>query len=127
MSLDQHLWHGLQVQSSFAWSHTLDIAGTSNISFGNPALGNPISAAWNRGNSSADVPWNWITNGIYQAPSFRDKGRLMEETVGGWQLSGIITSQKGTPFAIGQWNSDPGVGMWNDRADLVSGVPTNMG
>jgi hypothetical protein len=114
------------VQSSFAWSHTLDITGTSNVSYGNPALGNPISAAWNRGNSSADVPWSWITNGIYQAPSFRDKGKLMEETVGGWQLSGIVTLQTGSPFGIGQWNSDPGVGMWNDRADFT-GQPVNMG
>ena len=127
ISLDQHPWHGLQVQSSFAWSHTLDITGTSNVSYGNPALGNPISAAWNRGNSSADVPWSWITNGIYQAPSLRDKGRLMEETVGGWQLSGIINLQKGSPFGIGQWNSDPGVGMWNDRADFVPGQAVNMG
>ena len=105
----------------------LDITGTSNVSYGNPALGNPISAAWNRGNSSADVPWSWITNGIYQAPSLRDKGRLMEETVGGWQLSGIINLQKGSPFGIGQWNSDPGVGMWNDRADFVPGQAVNMG
>ena len=127
MSLDQHIWHGLQVQSSFTWSHTLDIASSSNISFGNPALGNPISAAWNRGNANQDMPWNWISNFVYQAPSFRDKGRLMEETVGGWQLSSIITAQKGTPFSIGQWNTDPGVGMWNNRADLVSGVAPNVG
>ncbi len=127
VSLDQHIWHGLQVQSAFTWSHTLDIASSSNISFGNPALGNPISAAWNRGNANQDMPWNWISNFVYQAPSFRDQGRLMEETVGGWQLSSIITAQKGTPFSIGQWNTDPGVGMWNNRADLVSGVPTNMG
>jgi hypothetical protein len=127
ISLDQHVWHGLQVQSSFTWSHTLDIASSSNISFGNPALGNPISAAWNRGNANQDMPWNWISNFIYQAPSFRDKGKLMEETVGGWQLSSIITAQKGTPFDIGQWNTDPGVGMWNNRADFVPGVATNMG
>ncbi len=127
MSLDQHLWHGLQVQSSFTWSHTLDIASSSNISFGNPALGNPISAAWNRGNANQDMPWNWISNFIYQAPSFKEKGKLMEETVGGWQLSSIITAQKGAPFSIGQWNTDPGVGMWSNRADFVSGVANNMG
>ena len=127
VSLDQHVWHGLQVQSSFAWSHTIDITGSSNGSYGNPALGNPISAKWNRGNSSADVPWAWKTNMIYQAPSFKEKGKLVEETVGGWQLSGIITSQKGSPFSIGQWGTDPGVGMWNNRADSVSGVAPNMG
>jgi carboxypeptidase family protein len=127
MSLEQRMWHGLQVQSSFTWSHTLDIASSSNISFGNPALGNPISAAWNRGNANQDMPWNWISNFVYQAPSFREKGKLMEETVGGWQLSSIITAQKGTPFSIGQWDTDPGVGMWNNRADFVSGVAPNMG
>jgi hypothetical protein len=125
ISLDQHMWHGLQVQSNLAWSHTIDITGSSNVSYGNPALGNPISAKWNRGNSSADVPWAWITNFIYQAPSFKEKGKLMEETVGGWQLSSIITWQKGSPFSIGSWK-DPGVGLWNTRADSTS-TPANMG
>ena len=127
VSLDQHVTHGLQAQSSFAWSHTIDITGTSNVSYGNPALGNPISAAWNRGNSGADMPWAWISNFIYQAPSFKEKGKLMEETVGGWQLSSIITLQKGSPFSIGQWDTDPGVGMWNNRADFAPGVANNMG
>ena len=127
ISLDQHVWHGLQVQSSFTWSHTIDITGSSNVSYGNPALGNPISAKWNRGNSGADVPWEWISNFVYHAPLFKEKGKLMEETVGGWQLSGIITWQKGSPFSIGQWGTDPGVGMWNNRADSVPGVAPNMG
>jgi hypothetical protein len=127
VSLDHHVSRGLQVQSNFTWSHTIDIASSSNVSFGNPALGNPISAKWNRGNANQDMPWNWISNFVYQAPSFKEKGKLMEETVGGWQLSGIITWQKGNPFSIGQWNTDPGVGMWNNRADFVSGVSPNMG
>jgi hypothetical protein len=126
-TLDQHVWHGLQLQSNFTWAHSIDIAGSSNVSFGNPALGNPISAKWNRGNSYQDMPWNWISNFIYHAPSLKDKGKLMEETLGGWQLSGIITFQKGNPFSIGQWGTDPGVGMWNNRADSVSGVAPNMG
>jgi hypothetical protein len=126
VSLDQHMWHGVQLQSSFAWSHTIDITGSSNVSYGNPALGNPYSAKWNRGNSSADVPWAWITNLIYQAPSFKEKGTLMEETVGGWQLSGIMTLQKGSPFSIGSWK-DNGAGLWNTRGDSVSGVAANLG
>jgi hypothetical protein len=127
VTLDQHAWHGLQVQSNFAWSHTIDITGTSNVSYGNPALGNPISAKWNRGNSGADVPWAWKTTMIYHAPSFKEKGWLVEETLGGWQLSGILTWQAGSPFSIGQWNTDPGVGMWNNRADFAPGVANNMG
>jgi len=127
IALDQHVRHGLQFQSNFTWSHTIDITGSSNVSYGNPSLGNPISAKWNRGNSGADVPWSWISNFIYHAPSFKEKGKLLEETIGGWQLSGIITLQKGSPFSIGSWNTDPGVGMWSNRADTVSGVSTKMG
>jgi hypothetical protein len=51
----------------------------------------------------------------------------MAEIVGGWQLSSIITAQKGSPFSIGQWGTDPGVGMWYNRADSVPGVAANMG
>jgi len=126
LGLDQHLWHGLQMQSNFIWSHTIDITGTSNVSYGNPALGNPYSAKWNRGNSSADVPWSWISNFVYQAPSFKDKGKLMAETVGGWQLSSIVNFYKGSPFSIGSWK-DNGAGLWNTRADSASGVSANMG
>jgi hypothetical protein len=72
------------------------------------------------------MPWNWISNFIYQAPSFKEKGKLMEETVGGWQLSGIISAQSGSPFSIGSWK-DNGAGLWDTRADFVSGVSNNVG
>jgi hypothetical protein len=126
LGFDKRMSQGLQLQSNLIWSHAIDITSSSNFSYGNPALGNPYSAKWNRGNSGADVPWSWISNFVYQAPSLKGKGKLMEETVGGWQLSGIITWQKGTPFSIGSWK-DPGVGMWNTRADAVPGVANNMG
>ena len=126
LSLDQRMFHGLQLQSSFTWSHTIDIASSSNISYGNPSLGNPYSAAWNRGNSYQDMPWNWVSNLIYQAPSFSHAGKAIEETVGGWQLSGIMTWQTGNPFSIGSW-TDNGAGLWDTRADSASGVATNMG
>jgi len=126
LGFDKRMSHGLQLQSNLIWSHAIDITSSSNFSYGNPALGNPYSVKWNRGNSGADVPWSWISNFVYQAPSFKEKGKLMEETIGGWQLSGIITWQKGTPFSIGSW-TDPGVGLWNTRADAAPGVPANMG
>jgi hypothetical protein len=126
LTLDQHLRHGLQVQSSFTWSHTIDITSSSNISYGNPSLGNPYSAQWNRGNANQDMPWNWISNFIYQGPSFNGRGKLMEETVGGWQLSGIVTAQAGNPFSIGSW-SDNGAGLWDTRADSASGVASKVG
>ena len=108
IGFDRHMSHGLQVQSNFTWSHTIDLASSSNVSYGNPELGDPFSMKWNRGNSNVDVPWNWVTNFVYQAPGFKDQGKLMQETVGGWQLSGIITWQTGNPFSIGRGRTTPG-------------------
>lgn len=126
LSVDHHIAHGLQLQSNFTWSHTIDIASSSNVSYGNPSLGNPYSAKWNRGNSNMDMPWAWKGNFVYQAPLFKNRGRLMAETVGGWQLSGIVNWNNGWPFSISSW-TDPGVGLWNTRADAVSGVSPKMG
>ncbi|WP_420240128.1 carboxypeptidase regulatory-like domain-containing protein (plasmid) [Telmatobacter bradus] len=126
VSVDHHMSHGLQVQSNFTYSHTIDIASSSNVSYGNPSLGNPYSAKWNRGNSNMDMPWAWKGDFVYQAPSFKQKGKLISEIVGGWQLSGIVNWNNGWPFSIGSYD-DPGVGLWNTRADSVAGVSNGMG
>jgi hypothetical protein len=67
VSFDRHMAHGLQVQSSLTWSKTIDEASTSNVTFGSPYLGNPFNMKWNRGNSTMDVHWNWVTKFIYPA------------------------------------------------------------
>jgi hypothetical protein len=131
-SFERHMSHGLQLQSSFTWSKSIDTASSSNVSFGNPLLGNPFSLNWNRGDSALSVPWNWVSNFIYQAPSFKSKGRLIAETVGGWEVSSIFTYQTGNPFSVFaaglDWGqNDSGSMQYLDRADVVSGVSRNVG
>jgi hypothetical protein len=131
-SFDRHLSHGFQLQSSFTWSKTMDVASSSNVSFGSPALGDPFNMKWNRGVSSLSVPWNSVTNFIYKSPSLKSKGKLVEETIGGWQLSSIITIQTGNPFGVFasgfNWGqNDSGSMQKGDRADRVVGQPLNVG
>lgn len=131
-SFERHMSHGLQVQSSFTWSKSIDVASSSNVSFGKPYLGNPFNMKWNRGNSTMSMPWNWVTNFIYQSPSFKEKGKLIEETVGGWEFSSILTYQSGNPFSVfasgSNWNqNDSGSLQYLDRADVVDGQPRNVG
>jgi hypothetical protein len=87
---------------------------------------------WNRGVSSMSVPMNWVTNFIYQAPSFKSRSKLVQETLGGWEMSSIITYQSGNPFSIGSsgynWNNDDSGSLQKgDRADRVAGQPLNAG
>jgi len=106
VSLDQHMWRGLQVQSSFTWSHTLDIASSSNISFGNPALGNPISAAW-----TAATPTRICVELDQQLylPGPLAQGKGQANGRDGRRLAVEQHHHRAgrQPFSIGQWNTDP--------------------
>ena len=83
LGFDRKMAHGLQLQSNFTYSHSIDLASSANVSFGNPELGDPFSLKWNRGNSNMDMPWNWVTNLIYQAPLLKNQNKLLQETLGG--------------------------------------------
>jgi hypothetical protein len=131
-TIDHHMSHGLQVQSSFTWAKSLDVASSGNVSFGSPYLGDPFSLKWNHGNSTLSVPMNWVTNFIYQTPSLNGENRLVRETLGGWQLSSILTLQSGNPFSVMaagfNWNDDDSGSMQKlDRADMVSGQSISAG
>jgi Carboxypeptidase regulatory-like domain len=127
LGFERRMSRGLQLQSNFTWSHSIDLASSANISYGNPALGNPFDMQWNRGNSNMDMPWNWITNFIYQTPGLKNQSRLVQQTLGGWQLSSIISAQTGNPFSVISGANNSGSNLWLDRADSVPDVATNIG
>lgn len=139
-TFDRHFSHGLQAQSSFTWQKTMDVASSSNISFGTPELDDPFDLRWNRGISGLSIPFTWTSNFVYRTPELKGQNLLVREIVAGWELSPIITLQSGAPFSIQGGNSN----WWDthspidvtqngtnsgcksncpgDRADRVSGV-----
>ncbi|SPE26871.1 Cna B domain protein [Candidatus Sulfotelmatomonas gaucii] len=127
LGFDRRMAHGLQLQSNFTYAHAIDLASSANISYGNPELGDPFNMRWNRGNSNMDMPWNWVTNLIYQGPRFQNQNKLLQETLGGWQLSGIMTAQTGNPFSVMSGANNSQSNLWLDRADTVLGVASHMG
>jgi hypothetical protein len=128
-TVDHHMAHGLQVQSSFTWSKTIDVASSGNISFGSPYLPDPFDLRWNRGISSLSIPFNSVTNFIYRGPDFKGKNKLIQETVGGWELSSIVTWQSGNAFSIqagANGGNNSGSNQYLDRADRVAGQALNV-
>jgi len=137
VSFDKHIGHGLQAQSSFTWQKTIDVASNSNISFGSPEIGDPFDLRWDRGISSMSLPFNSVSNFIYQSPDLKGHNLLLREVLGGWGLSPIITWQSGGPFsisggnssALGGNNNNTGSGCktdCSDRADQVAGQPLKV-
>ncbi|MFY9802070.1 MAG: TonB-dependent receptor [Candidatus Acidiferrales bacterium] len=123
LGVEQHLSHGLQFQSNFTWSKTIDTASSGNISFGTNQLPNPFDLGYNRGISSENVPFIWVSNLVYTSPALRDKSQFIQQTLGRWEISGIVTFQSGFPFGIsgGDGNNNSGSLQYGDRADVVPG------
>ena len=122
-SLSKHLTHGLQFQTNFTWSKTIDLSSIPSLAW-TGGVADPFDLRWNRGNSSVNFPLISITDFIYQMPSLRRSGRLLSTVAGGWELSGIWTMQSGLPFSIvgGDGNNNSEALQYGDRAD-VTGQP----
>jgi hypothetical protein len=125
--VERHFSKGLQFQSNFTWSKTLDTATSGNISFGTNELPNPFNLRFNRGISGLNVPFIWVSNIIYTTPTLSHENQFVRQTLGGWEVSGIITLQSGFPFGIaGGYSNNSGSFQRGDRADVVSGQSFNV-
>jgi hypothetical protein len=120
VGIEKRFSHGFQVQSNFTWSHSTDVGGSGDPSF-ESSVSDPFNVGHDRGPSSLNYPTVSVSNFLYEAPKLSGKHRLVQNTLGGWQVSGIVTLQSGPPFTIngGNGNNNSGFQVGQDRADLT--------
>ncbi len=98
---------GLYFLGSYTWSKSIDDQsnGTDNVIASGQYPQDPLNASLDRGLSSFDRPQVFVGSVVWQipfgrGPAERSRAReLMNEVLGGWQLSGILTAESGTPFS----------------------------
>jgi hypothetical protein len=102
-SLTGTVHRDLHLQVSYTLSKAED-STTSNGSGGdlNNATNPYVGSSYDFGPSQFDRRNIFFTNFIYDIPLFRDNAsHLVRSTVGGWQLSAIITEETGAPVNLG--------------------------
>jgi hypothetical protein len=99
--------HGLYLLNSFTWSHAIDnAAGHLDTPDGDNSRINLANPRGERGPSAYNQPLNDILSIVYDLPY--GKGRtwgnssnfLMQEALGGWQLTAINSAGSGLPVNI---------------------------
>jgi len=102
---EQRFVAGLTLLNSFTWSHALDNASASlEGNTPSPQDGNNLNADYAQ--SDYNLPIANVTSLVYELPFGNGRqflsgtNGLTNALVGGWQLSGVVTAQAGTPFNL---------------------------
>jgi hypothetical protein len=129
VELDKRLTSGLQFQSSYTWSKSIDemenVFGSDNTSVESAGVTDAFHPFTERGPSVFDVGQNWRFNLLYNFPNPRSK-EFVGKMLSGWKVAAIETVLTGFPFtpclaanqSFSQISNFP---PCNDRPNLVPG------
>jgi hypothetical protein len=107
VGLNRRFAHGVQGQLSYTWSKCMDDAsGTYGLEGGIP-WSDPLNGSFDRGRCLFDRPQVLRLSGVYALPFQQNI------LVKGWQMSGGLTAQSGSP-----WNVTVG---FDQAGDVVAG------
>jgi hypothetical protein len=114
IDLNSQVGRDLQLRAFYTLSRTID-PGTSSGGQDLQNVSNPY-AGWRYdvGPGGYDRTHIAVVNFIYDIPLLRHSGsRLVRSTVGGWEISGIITAESGLPINPQLGGANGGVGLPN--------------
>jgi hypothetical protein len=88
---------GLYWQTAYTYSKSMDDVSTASVAF-DTRFNDQTNARDSRGLSDFDRRHRFISSGVYQLPSFANASALARNALGGWEASGVLTFQSGTPI-----------------------------
>ena len=107
--LEHRFSRGLYILNSFTWSSAIGDSEQALEYFSNATAANPQNVdnlAGEVGHSSFDVKFINVTSVVYDLPFgkgqsyFSNVNPVMNQFIGGWQLSGINTANSGLPVNV---------------------------
>jgi hypothetical protein len=123
LQFQRRLSHGLQVLSSYSWSHSLDTGSAGSIGSGSNALSG-LNANSNRGRSDFDIRNAFSTGLTYEIPA--PKGNAFATAIlRGWSTENIIQARSAPPVDVyyGDFGELSNGFFTNSRPDVVTGQP----
>jgi len=125
LTFEKRFSHGLQFNSNYTWSKSIDSASSSSLAF-NGSIPDPFNLEFNRGISSLNYPRIWNNFWVYQLPALTGSSPAVRALLGDWQFSGIWHLQSGDPFSISDGTDPSQSHIGGDRADVVPGQSLNV-
>jgi len=104
LSAQETIVHGFTGRINYTYSHALDVASNGGIlpySVNNSILGqiSPFSPAAAYASGDNDLRHSLNASYVWQLP-FRAGNRLLNDSIGGWTVSGTFFRRSGFPFSV---------------------------
>ena len=120
LTFSQRFAHGTSVRSSYTWSKALGVGGAETEGSNGPR--DPFNYRLDYGPLGFDITHLWVSSVIWQPFDRFHFSPLVHQVAAGWQLSGIINVQSGSPLTIYSGQDNSLVGIGSDTADVVPGI-----
>ncbi len=118
LSVNKRLSHGLLVNGSYTWSHTLDEG--SGLSEGLFFNGNdPRQPRTAYGNSAFDRTHVFTISYLYRIPDAVKSNGFVAKAVNGWGISGITVAESGQPYSVSDFSGSVG-GIFYGQFDSIT-------
>jgi hypothetical protein len=98
-TLAHHFAKGLYFQSAYTWAKSIDDVSTASVAFVT-RVNDQDDARASRGLSDFDRRQRFVASGVYQLPFFASANGIEKTALGGWEASGVVILQSGTPFSV---------------------------
>jgi Carboxypeptidase regulatory-like domain/TonB dependent receptor len=126
--LRQRFNHGFSALFSYTWSHTLDVGTDSNNTGAGAAPQDPYNWKGDYGNSNWDIRHRVVASYTYELPFFKTANGVRHYVLGGWQVNGVTTAQKGTPIFLTAAGDVANTGAAQaERPNLIAPASANCG
>ena len=88
---------GLYFQSAYTFSNSIDDVSTASVAF-DTRFNDQLNARDSRGLSDFNRRHRFVTSFVYELPFFSQATGFTRAALGGWETSGVLTLQSGSPM-----------------------------
>ncbi len=93
-----------RMQAAYTWSHAIADIVTDDSSGGTGSESFTVASdpRLDRGNTATNRPNIFVANATYLLPKLQNRSNLEQQTLGGWELTGITNADSGNSFTAFQ-------------------------
>jgi len=117
-----HFSKGVYFQSAYTWSKSIDDVSTASVAF-DTRFNDQNNPRDSRGLSDFDRRHRFVTSAVYQLPFFANANGLTKGALGGWEASGVLILQSGTPFTVVDPNGGSAYGFSSPNLATATFTP----